>query len=76
MKPTIAILDAPTGKMTHREMTDDEFVEYQTRVQIAETEQAKKFEAEKTLLAIKNSARTKLAGLGLTDAELAALLEV
>lgn len=74
MKPTIAVLDAATGQMTHREMTDAEHAEYEQRVAASEAEQATKSEAAKTAIAAKKSARSKLKALGLTDDEIAALV--
>lgn len=57
---------------THREMTDAEFEQYVADREAAEL--VKQAEAQK--LSSRESAITKLTALGLTDAEVAALLGV
>lgn len=63
-RPTTQIGD------TVREMTDDEFAQWQRDAQNAALAQA----AEQQFIALKASARAKLAALGLTDDEIAALV--
>ena len=68
-KPIIRIHDAETNQVIDREMTNAEFVQYQTKQQEGEAKQA---EAE-TKAAAKEAAQAKLAGIGLTVEDLQAL---
>lgn len=73
MKPTIAIHNAETGEITTREMTDKEAKLYEAEKAafLAETEAILAKQAEQE--AARQSAREKLAALGLTEAEIQAL---
>lgn len=70
MKPTIAHYDIQTDETTVREMTDEEYAEALKEQKLADAlakEQAK-------ALAARSSAMEKLAALGLTEAEIKALV--
>jgi hypothetical protein len=69
-RPLIRIHDAKLNEIVDREMNAAEFAEWQ-QLQTEETERRSAVEA--TIVA-RASARAKLAALGLTDAEIAALL--
>jgi uncharacterized protein YecA (UPF0149 family) len=60
------ILDASTGEVIERGFTEEEVTEF-------ETNQAAKLAEEQARIATRNSALTKLAALGLTEEEIAAL---
>jgi len=60
------ILDASTGEVIEREFTEEEVTEF-------ETNQAAKLAEEQARIATRNSALAKLAALGLTEEEIAAL---
>jgi uncharacterized protein YecA (UPF0149 family) len=60
------ILDASTGEVIEREFTEEEVTEF-------ETNQAAKLAEEQSRIATRNSALAKLAALGLTEEEIAAL---
>jgi hypothetical protein len=68
-KPTILIVDCANGVETIRELTKDEL---EAR-QIAIAEQSAREAAEQAKLDAKASALAKLAALGLTEEEIAAL---
>ena len=69
-RPLIRIVDGPTGDYVERPMNDDEFASHQATVD----EAAIKAQAIADRAAAVASARAKLAKLGLTDDEIAALL--
>jgi DNA-binding NarL/FixJ family response regulator len=60
------ILDASTGEVVEREFTAEEITEF-------ETNQAAKLADETAKIAARQSALAKLAALGLTEEEIAAL---
>ena len=60
------ILDVATGKVIEREFTSEEAIEY-------EAYQAANLAREEASEAVRNSALSKLAALGLTEEEIAAL---
>jgi hypothetical protein len=60
------ILDVSTGKVIEREFTSEEAIEY-------EAHQAANLAKEEASEAVRNSALAKLAALGLTEEEIAAL---
>ena len=62
----VVILDASTGKVTERSYTEQEVSEHEALV-------AQSLKREKEALAIRKSALAKLAALGLTEEEIAAL---
>ena len=66
-KPTIRIND--NGNIVDREMTDDEFVQYEIELASAEAKRNSEAEAQ----AAKEAAIAKLAALGLTTDDLKAL---
>lgn len=69
-KPIVKIHNAQTDEIIEREMTDDEFVDYQQA--IVDSDAARlKVEAAKIA---RQSALDKLAALGLTADEVAALI--
>jgi len=66
----IKIVDGKTGEIVEREMTDDELAQH-----AADAAEADRIAAEDAArAAAKESARTKLAALGLSDDEVMALL--
>ena len=67
--PMITIHDLATNEVTERPMTSEEFAQYQIDVANAQAEQAA-IDAQK---ANEESAKSKLAALGLTPEEIAAL---
>jgi DNA-binding NarL/FixJ family response regulator len=60
------ILDASTGEVIEREFTEEEVAEFVAN-------QASNLAAEEAKLSTRNSALAKLAALGLTEEEIAAL---
>jgi len=60
------ILDVATGKVIEREFTSEEAIEY-------EAHQSANLAKEEASEAVRNSALAKLAALGLTEEEIAAL---
>lgn len=70
MKPTIAYYDIQTDKTTVREMTDEEYAEALKEQKIADALAKEEAKA----LAARISAMEKLAALGLTEAEIKALV--
>ena len=60
------ILDVATGEVIEREFTSEETIEY-------EAQQAANLAREEQSQALRNSALAKLAALGLTEEEIAAL---
>lgn len=69
-RPQISIHDIATDQVIVREMTEDEFAQYQIDVANMQAE-AEKFDAH---LAAKESAIAKLAALGLTEDEAKAII--
>jgi hypothetical protein len=67
--PTIKIHNAETNEVTEREMTADELTQWDTDQANAQA----RAEAEAQQAAVKASAQAKLAALGLTQEEIAAL---
>jgi len=70
MKPLITIHNCETQEIIEREMTDEEFSQYEIDQKDSQGIQAK-IKIEK---AAKSSAQAKLAALGLTDDEVAAIV--
>jgi len=73
------VVDTSTGEVTIETFTSEEIAELQARADALEAEEAEAYaeaaailEAEETA---KESARAKLAALGLTEAEVAALVK-
>ena len=73
------IVNASTGEVSIHPLTEEEIVELQARADALEAEEAEAYaeaasilEAEETA---KESARAKLSALGLTEAEVAALVK-
>ena len=70
MKPLITIHNCETQEIIEREMTDEEFFQYEIDQKDSQGIQAK-IKIEK---AAKASAQAKLAALGLTEEEVASIL--
>jgi len=70
MNDNIRIVDALTGEVVDRPMTDDEQARHDQNIADAET----RAQAAAHAAAAKNSGRAKLKALGLTDDEIAALI--
>jgi DNA-binding NarL/FixJ family response regulator len=68
-KQTLLEIDALTGNETVREMTDEEIIDFQTVVKQSQEQQEK----QDAKIAARQSALAKLAALGLTEEEIAAL---
>jgi len=74
MRPIIREVNAKTNKIVERELNDKEFAVYEN--EIAKTEKAaqESLQKQQQIQAAKNSAKEKLAALGLSEAEVTALL--
>jgi hypothetical protein len=68
-KPTILFHDVSKGEAVEREMTDEEYETYLIRVKL----QQKEYEENEARENARQSALAKLASLGLTEDEIAAL---
>ena len=68
-KPTILFHDVSKGEAIEREMTDEEYKEYLAQVEVRKKEYEKNQARENA----RRSALAKLASLGLTEDEIAAL---
>lgn len=73
-RPTVRIIDGPTGEYVDRPMTDDELEQHENYQQAAAERAAALAQAMADRAAAVASARAKLAKLGLTDDEIAAFL--
>jgi hypothetical protein len=73
-RPSIQIHDAATGETIVREMNDDEFVQFQADAEQALAERAAEEAAIAAQEASRASAIEKLAALGLTESEVAAII--
>ena len=72
-KPKHFIINCETGERTEVEFTDAEILEMQNNIERATVEQAEREAAEAAKANAKLSAEAKLAALGLTAEEIAAL---
>lgn len=72
--PIKLIVDCSTGETTEVEMTDAEVAEMQAQADAYAAEQAKRDAELQAVADAKASAVAKLAKLGLSDAEIAALI--
>ena len=72
-KPTKLIVDCSTGEQTVVELTDEEIAQMETDRVAAEAQRAEQEAAEAAKAEAKASAEAKLASLGLTVEEIAAL---
>lgn len=72
-KPTKVIVDCSTGEQTIVELTDEEIAQLEQDRVVFEAEQAAREAAEKAKADAKASALAKLAALGLTEEEAAAI---
>jgi len=70
----VLIVDCTTGEVTTRPQTADEIAAQEAAAQAAQAEADAKAKAEADAQAAKSSAISKLAKLGLTDEEIAALV--
>jgi hypothetical protein len=73
-KPTKLIVDCSTREQTIVELTDEEISQLAVDRANAELQRAEQEAAEAAKAAAKNSARSKLAALGLDDDEVAAII--
>ena len=73
-KPTISIFDCATGEATIRELTDEELVIHNDNLARAEEENAARQAAEAQERVDAAAGRQKLLGLGLSEAEVTALV--
>ena len=67
-------VNCTTGEVTERELTDAEVADRAIAAQAAADQQAAREAEDKAKADAKTSAQTKLAALGLTPAEISALL--
>lgn len=72
-KPTKLIVDCSTGEQTVVELTDEEIAQLEADRQAVEAERAAREAEEAAKAEAKASAEAKLASLGLTAEEIAAL---
>ena len=72
---TKAIVDCQTGKVTHTPMTTEEIEEHQKMIAEATESEAKRVADEAAKADAKLAAQAKLAALGLTGEEVAAITE-
>jgi hypothetical protein len=72
-RPTKLVVDCTTGVQTITELTDEEFAQYNADIVFFEKQKAERDAAEAAKVAAKASAEAKLAALGLTAEEIAAL---
>jgi hypothetical protein len=72
-RPTKLIVDCTTGEQTIVELTDEEIAERAIMTNQALAEQQAREAADLAKAEAKASAQTKLAALGLTEAEIASL---
>ena len=72
-KPKHFIINCETGERTEVEFTDAEILEMQNNIERATIEQAEREAAEEAKATAKLSAQAKLAALGLSAEEIAAL---
>jgi hypothetical protein len=73
-RPTIQIHDAATGETVVREMTDAEFAQYEADQAAAAEARVAEETARAEREAAHASALAKLAALGLTESEVAAII--
>ena len=73
-RPTKLIVDCSTGERTVVELTDEEIAEREAMAAQAEADRLAQEQAEADRLAAKASAEAKLAEIGLTADEIAAIL--
>ena len=74
MKYNTRIIDAASGVITDRPMTDDEVEQYEADIEANKKRAARQAAAIADRAAAVASARAKLANLGLTDDEINAFL--
>jgi hypothetical protein len=72
-RPVHVIVDCSTGERTERPFTDEELANYEADIALIETRITEKQAEETARVAAKASAEAKLAALGLTADEIAAL---
>jgi hypothetical protein len=72
-KPTKLIVNCSTGEQTVVELTDEEIAQLEADRAVAEAQRAEQEAAEAAAAEAKASAQAKLASLGLTAEEIAAL---
>jgi regulator of protease activity HflC (stomatin/prohibitin superfamily) len=73
-RPTKLIVDCSTGERTVVELTDEEIAEREAMAAQAEADRLAQEQAEADRLAARASAEAKLAEIGLTADEIAAIL--
>jgi hypothetical protein len=71
--PTTIEVNCETGEVTERSLTAEEIAQMETDRAVAEARKAEEDAAATALAALKASAKAKLAALGLTAEEIAAL---
>ena len=72
-KPIVSEFDCATGVLTTREMTDDEYAAHKLFVKESEENRKAQEKADADRASAASSAAAKLAALGLTPDEIAAL---
>ncbi len=73
--PVKVIFDCATGTQQEIPLTAEEIADMETRAEEARVRQAEEDAAREAAEAARESARAKLAALGLTEAEVAALVK-
>lgn len=74
-RPKVVEIDCSTGVETVRDMTDEEMAAQETMRADFEAREAERLAAEEAAAEAKASATAKLAALGLTEEEIAALVK-
>jgi hypothetical protein len=74
-KPTKLVVNCTTGEEQLIELTDEEIERLELNAIAAATEKAEREAAEAALSALKESAKAKLAAMGLTAEEIDAITE-
>lgn len=74
-KPKALVVDCQTGNQLYRDLTEDEIIRSNQAAEEARVRESERLAVESAENAARESARTKLAALGLTEAEVAALVK-
>lgn len=70
----VLIVNAKTGERIERDFTEEELAQREADIAAAEAAEAERIAAEEAAVAAKESAMAKLAALGLSESEVAAIV--
>lgn len=73
-KPKKLIINVSTGEEEYRDYTDEEMIQYEKDMAELAKMEAERLEKEQAQAEAKESANAKLAALGLSEAEISAIL--